>query len=127
MGRKNVLKSEISINQSLAASYNSAATVVQYLDNISYQINVRTTNSQGTYTVQGSNDYQVYSPTGEVMNTGNWVDLQLTGIPAVNAANVSIMINLNQVPFYAIRIAYTSSVAGTGHADIYINAKQIGG
>lgn len=128
MSRKNTLQSEILQNQSLSADFISPVTVITYLDNISYQINITTTDSIGNFTVQGSNDYEIYTPTNEVQNAGSWVDLPLGGgIPNANAANDQIIIDMNQVPFKALRISYDSLTAGTGTCDIWILGKQIGG
>lgn len=129
MARKNTLSPQlISTSQSLAANFNSPVTLIPYLDNISYQINASTTNSQGTFSVQGSNDYS-YDPVAQkLINAGNWADLDLAGgVPFVNAANDTILIALQQVPFQALRIHYNSSVAGTGTCNIYVTARQVGG
>lgn len=132
MARKNVLipLNPVSTGQSLAADFISPVTVITYMDNCSYQINITTTDSVGTFSVQGCLDYQLNDPNNtEVLNAGNWIDLILggTGSPSASAANDQILIDLNQVPFKALRIAYTSSVAGTGTCDIYFMAKQVGG
>lgn len=114
--------------QSLSASFNSTPTIIMNQDNISYQINVTTTNSQGTWKVQASDDYQVPAGTTQIENPGNWVDLTLGGgTPNVNAANTIINISLNQTTFAAIRLAYTSTTAGTGHCDIWVMEKRLGG
>lgn len=127
MARKNVLKNKIATAQTLAASFNSLPTMIPFGDNCAYQVNVTTTNSTGTFSVQGSLDYvQQTQDTKGV--AGNWIDLSLGGgTPTVAAANDTILINLNQLPFNAVRIAYTSTIAGTGTADIYVMEKQIGG
>ena len=127
MARKNVLKFKVADAQSLAADFISTPTVMTWLDNASYQINIITTDSTGTFKVQASNDYTVAEVTNVVTNPGTWVDLPIGGTPVAAAANDSIMINLNQIPFTAVRMVYTSTVAGTGHCDIIIVAKQIGG
>lgn len=112
---------------SLASSFFSPATVVRYLDNCSYQINVSTTDSVGTFTVQVSDDYYVNEGNDlVVMNPGTWTTIQLSGGPSVAGATDSIVIDLRQLPFYAVRLAYTSSVAGTGTAQIYITDKSVG-
>lgn len=127
-GRKNVLSPElVAPAQSLAASFNTVPTMIPFLDNCAYQINITTTNSTGTFAVQGSVDYVQATPI-QPGNPGNWVSLTLggtTAAPVAAAANDQIIINLNQVPFNALRIAYTSTVAGTGHADIYFMSKMI--
>lgn len=128
MARKNTLQSRIAQNQSLAASFNSPVTVIEYTDNVCYQINVTTSDSEGSFVVQASADYDVNQPGTQVSNPGNWVDLMLAGgTPTVAGANDSILIDLNQLPFKAIRLRYVSSVAGTGTCDIWIVTKQIGG
>ncbi len=127
MARKNTLVYTIATAQSLAANFTTVATIVEYLDNISYQIDITTSNSVGTFTVQASNDYEV-NTAGAVVNEGTWIDLELGGgTPFANAANDNILISLNQVPFVAIRLEYTSSVAGTGTCAITLTAKQLGG
>lgn len=131
MARKNVLIHELRVNGStnisLAADFISEPTVITYMDNISFQINIDTSNSVGTFTIQGSDDYDVSNPGTGVVNPGNWVDLPLSGSPNANAADDSILIDMSQVPFVALRLVYDSSVAGTGTANAYIVSKQIGG
>lgn len=128
MSRKNTLVYQLASNQSLSALFHTPATVVRYLDNCSYQINVTTSNSTGTFAVEVSNDYYVNEGNDNVvMNPGNWVPLTLAGgTPTVSAMNDTIMINLNQLPFYAVRLTYTPNVAGTGTASIYITDKSVG-
>lgn len=127
MARKDTLVYELVAGQSLAASFNSEPTVVRNLDNFSYQINISTTDSTGSFAVEVSNDYSV-NPSGVVVDAGNWTPLVLAGgTPVANAANDTIAISLNQLPFYAVRLAYTSTLAGTGTCDVYISSKQIGG
>lgn len=126
--RKNILPGvEIETNKSLASSFNSAITTISYLDNVAYQINIRTSDSTGTFKVQGSIDYKANSiGDNSQVGSANWVDLTLGGgTPSANAANDSIIIDLNQLPFNAVRLVYTSTIAGTGHCDIWIMAKEI--
>lgn len=115
---------------SLATSFNTPATVVRFLDNCSYQINVTTTDSTGSFAVEMSNDYYVNPASGTIENPGNWIPLTLTSsggaIPTVTADSTNISINLNQLPFYAVRLAYSSATAGTGTAEIFIADKVIG-
>lgn len=127
MARKNILRHEIASGQSLSASFTSQPTIIKFTDNISYQINIQTVDSQGIFTIQGSNDYEINEPGSQVINAGNWVDLTLSGIPSVAAVNDEILISMNQVPFNALRIKYTSTVAGTGTCDMWIMTKQVGG
>lgn len=126
MARKDTLLHELLVDQSLSSSFNSPATVIRYGDNISYQIDITTTNSIGTFSVQVSNDYAV-GPDNTITNAGTWNTLTLSGTPTVDATNDIISISLNQVPYFAIRLAYTSSTAGTGTCNAWITSKQVGG
>lgn len=133
MSRKDVVLSKL-VNPvdstqkfQLSSSFNSPATIIRYLDNVSYQINITTTNSIGVFTVQASLDYAVNESTNAVTNAGNWEDLTLSSTLVSNAANDVILVNLNQVPFNALRVSYTSSTAGTGTCEIFFMGKQIGG
>lgn len=127
MSRKNVNRYRLVSSQSLSSSFNSAPTMITYMDNCSYQINITTTNSIGTFSVQASNDHQDQQGVQQPL-AGNWVDLPLSGAtaaPVANAANDNIIINLNQLPFNAIRLVYTSTTPGTGTADIWVEEKMI--
>lgn len=129
MARKDTIQHKLnSTPQSLAASFLSPVTFIQHLDNCSYQINITTTNSIGTFKVQGSNDYTPNVVGNTVASSGTWVDLPLGGgTPNANAANDNIMIDLNQLPFNAIRLSYTAGTAGTGTCDMWLVCKQVGG
>lgn len=133
MARKNVLAPvKIATAQSLASSFNSSPTIISYEDNIVYNIKVTTSDSTGTFKLQCSPDYvPSAAPTqSSSAATGTWYDLAMSGdnlgVPTVNAANDSMTLKLTQVSFKAIRLAYTSSVAGTGTCDIYITANTVG-
>lgn len=128
MSRKNILKPfKIAPAQSLATSFNTAATIVAYADNISYQVNVATSDSSGTFSIQVSDDYTIDEVTNTITNTGNWITLPLSGSPTAAGVNDSILIDVNQLPHNAIRMSYTPSVAGTGTCDVYIMHRQQGG
>lgn len=131
MARKDVLKHVIEEAKSLASDFTTKATIVKYLDNLSYQINVATSNSTGVFAIQASNDYEVDPFSGTVTNPGSWADLPLQGEtaspPSATAADDTIMISLNQVDFTAIRVSYTPTIPGTGVCGIVIVAKQVGG
>lgn len=126
MARKNVLNYEVLVNQSLSTSFTSPPTLIKFLDSCSYQINVTTTDSIGTFAVQVSNDYEVQEVTNIVINPGNWTSLTLSGTPSVAAANDTIVIDMQLMPYYAMRLAYTSGTAGTGICSIYTNDKMLG-
>lgn len=125
-GRKNTLPPVlISPALSLATSTVSPVTVIDYLDNCAYQLNVTGGGSSGTFAVQGSLDYSPIAPSETVIDQGNWVALQLSGTPVISGSDDTILINLNQVPYRALRIAYTSTVGGAGTAEIYVMAKAV--
>lgn len=126
-GRKNVLPPVLVSSHSLAATFSTSPTVITFLDNCAYQINVTTSNSTGTFMVEGSLDY-VQATANVTGVTGHWIPLTLggtTAAPVAAAANDQIIINLNQVPFNALRMSYTSTIAGTGTADIYFMSKMV--
>lgn len=128
MARKNVVVYQLNKAQSMAASFTTNPTLIKYLDNIAYQINVTTTNSTGTFSVQGSLDYTIDETVNNVSNPGNWITLKLAGgVPTISAASDQILIDLNQLSFNAVRLVYTSTVAGTGTCDIFVMGRQIGG
>lgn len=127
MSRKLVLAPIIiANNQSLTSSFNSAATILDFQDNVLYEIDVTTNNSAGTFKVQVSQDYQPSGVVNVTANAGTWVDLALDGVPTVASASDNILISLNQVPFHAMRLAYTSTTPGTGTCKIIITARNIG-
>lgn len=121
MSRKLVLAPvQLESAKSLASSFTTDATIISYQDNVAYQINVDTSDSEGTFAIEASLDYD------ERLNTGTWTELTLSGVPTVAAADDSILISMNQVPYKALRMTYTSTVAGTGVCDILIMAKTVG-
>jgi len=127
MARKDVVIYQLESARSLGATFNTNPTLIRYLDNISYQINATTSDAVGVFSVQVSLDYKIDELTNVVVNPGNWIDLTLAGgVPTLASANDNIIINLNQLPFNAVRLRYVRS-SGTGTASIYIMARQLGG
>jgi len=98
--------------QSLASSFNTVSTSVKYSDNLSYQINWTTTNSVGAFQLQGSNDNSTFT--------------NLIACGTVSAASDTAMVNINQFPFAYMRLAYTSTTAGTGTCTIVLMGRSIG-
>lgn len=128
MSRKNTLKYDLypAGPQSLAADFISPVTFIRNTDNVSYQIDVTTTNSTGEFFVEVSDNYSV-GPDNTVTNPGTWIRLTLSGQPTVAAADDIIGISLNQLPYDAIRVVYESNVAGTGTCTMILTSKQVGG
>lgn len=112
--------------KSLATAWTSPVTVIRNLDDVSYQINVTTSNSTGTFAVEVSNDYKESSPTDSLVASGTWSALNLSGTPTVAAANDVINITLTSPPFNAVRVSYTPTVPGTGTAQVTILARRAG-
>lgn len=110
---KNVLKPIIL----LAAGDLSQATVtsnalqMQYLDNVSLQLNATGTPT-GTFDLQGSLD-QV-----------NFVSITLPSTPSLAGAATSILIDCNQLSFPYLRVVYTR-VGGSGSLAIYASGKEV--
>lgn len=137
MARKNIILHSLfetlsnpSGEQSLSASFISPVTSVQYQDNVSYQIISDGGGSEGTFTIQGSNNYRYNNVTDVQTVAGDWVDLPLGGtttVPTLSGSADDIIIDMHQIPFAALRVVYTSTVAGTGKCKIFIIAKQLGG
>jgi len=129
MSRKNTLKYNVfdpALFVSLATSFISNPTFIRNTDNVSYQIDITTTDSIGMFSVQVSDDYAL-GPDNTVINPGTWVTLTLSAVPVAAAAPDTIGISLNQLPYDAIRLVYTSTTAGTGTATALLTSKQIGG
>lgn len=97
---------------SLATSFTSPSINVLYQDNISFQINITTSNSTGTFYVQVSDD------------NSNWVDMGIAG--TVAAANDVILCEVGTGARMFTRLRYESTVAGTGTASIIATAKNLG-
>lgn len=130
MARKNILIHPVLTAQSLATAFTSPVTTITYTDNVSYQLNITTVDSTGAFAVEASNDYVADPQVQGKQNPGNWVALPLSGTlssPAAQGASESILIDMKQLPFVAVRVRYTPTVAGTGTVDIGIVTKEIGG
>lgn len=105
--------------QTMAADVTSNPINIQYLDNISIQLNFTGTPT-GTFDLQGSLDY---SP-GPFANTGNWISVTLPVAPVAAGAASQILLDLNQLSFPWVKIVYTRS-SGTGTLNGYISGKAI--
>jgi len=125
MARKNQLVYKVAEAQSLGASFITAPTLIKYLDNVAYQI-IQTGTPTGEFFVEASVDYAFDEVAQNVQNPGHWDALPLSTRLLLAGTPEDILVNLNQLPFTAIRVRYTRS-SGTGTADIYLTARQIGG
>lgn len=102
------------LTQSLAASFNTISTNLQFQDSCCYQVNITTSDSIGSFVLQCSQDNQ------------NWASVGTAGI--VSAANDTAVVEYDisrTAPH--VRLAYTAGTAGTGTCTILVSAKQVGG
>lgn len=104
---------------SLGANVVGTPTNIQYLDNISIQLNITGASAAGTITIQGSLDY-AQTPFNAA-NAGSWDSLGVTYTVAGAATKI---ISLTQVCVPWIRIVFTRD-SGTGSIDAYISGKAI--
>lgn len=121
--RKNTLKlfQIITAGNMASGSITSSITDIQFIDNISLQLNI-SGSPTGTFSVQGSIDHQ-QDTQGNVSVDGNWVDLGL-GL-AVTAGNpTNILIDLNQASYSYVRVVYTRT-SGSGTLNAFISAKEL--
>lgn len=108
--------------QSMTGDVTGAATNIQYLDNVSIQLNFTGTPT-GTFSIQGSLDHAESSP-GVVTNAGNWIAITLPTSPAASGSAGNILIDMQELSFPWVRIVYTHA-SGTGTLDAYISGKSI--
>jgi hypothetical protein len=124
MARKNThlhtMKVAGSAALNMAADITTDVTNVQYLDNIGIQIAWSGTAPVGEISIQVSNDYDAK------LGIGTWTELDF-GLPILITGNSGDhLININQVPFVALRLFYDSG-SGTGTMTATACFKQIGG
>jgi hypothetical protein len=122
-GRKLALASYKLVNsQSMASSFTSLATNIQYYDNIGIQF-LWTGTPTGTFDIQVSADHQT-DQNGNVIVVGNWVSLGVTPQPSASGSSGSWYVDLNQLSAPFVRVVYTAS-GGAGNATITIVGKMI--
>jgi hypothetical protein len=100
---------------SLSTAFNTVYTNMDRLDNVSYQINITTTNSTGIFTLQASSDPLFV----------NWSTVGTAA--TVNGTNDTAIVWVNQEYCSAyVRLVYTPTIPGTGTCVIILTAKDIG-
>lgn len=113
MARKMVLGPiTIAAAQSLSGSFECTPTVVSFEDSISYQINVITSNDEGTLYLQASNDGV------------NFVDIGVAG--TIANADDTIIVDIGDMAEKYIRLRYDSTTPGTGTCEILLMARSVG-
>ena len=117
MSRKNVIAPyKIADNQSLATSFETPPTNIQFLDNVALQVSTSgVTDNTGQFSIQVSNDGQT------------WQDIDLD--PAIDPLaddNANIFVNMSQLAFAQIRLKFVAA-GGTpdGTVTAIITAKEL--
>jgi len=124
MPRKNsLLPVHLVSAQATSASFQSSAVNISFLDNVAVQINAVTNDAVGTFQIQGSLDHVEQNSVVQV--AGNWIPITLPATPTLASANQQILLDLNQLSFPYIRVAYVRSSGSNGTIDIYISSKEV--
>jgi hypothetical protein len=98
---------------SSTTTYNSTATNVTFIDNISFVPLVASGTPSGTFAVQVSHD------------NVNYQALTLSAVPTITSGALSnVPVTLTGLPFPWVRLAYTNS-SGTGTVTATIAGKQV--
>lgn len=102
--------------QSLAASFETSATNINWLDNVAIQIKVRNvTDNTGQFSIEVSNDKDVWQA----------VDLDPV-IPVLADADADIFVNMSQLAWAWVRVKFVAA-GGTPDGDVTITltAKEL--
>lgn len=122
MRKSNLISFKVVDAHSLAASFNSDPTNINFLDNVGYEIDLSgAATFNGSIAVQASNSYK-QDDEGNVVNTGTWITLTSQAIVAGSPSNS--LFSLNQVPFAYLRLSITRT-SGTGTMSAYVSAKMV--
>ena len=124
MGRKNVVRSYKMFDAvTISTDQSSTATNVLNLDNASIQVIWSGGGTPvGTITVEATN---IDPDLPSFDSTTDYVTLTLSGTIAVSGNSGNHSIILEEMPFYAIRLIYTST-SGTATMSAYLSSKTIG-
>lgn len=108
-------------NGSMAADIVSEVTIIQMLSLVSYSISWVGASPVGTISVEVSDDY-AQDAAGIVKNPGNWSTLPLSTTASVAGNADSGVIDIQQIPAYAIRLRFTRA-SGTGTMQATVSGK----
>jgi len=124
VGRKNVVRSYKMFDAvTISTDQSSTATNVLNLDNASIQVIWSGGGTPvGTITVEATN---IDPDLPSFDSTTDYVTLTLSGTIAVSGNSGNHSIILEEMPFYAIRLIYTST-SGTATMSAYLSSKTIG-
>jgi len=124
VGRKNVVRSYKMFDAvTISTTQSSTATNVLNLDNASIQVIWSGGGTPvGTLTVEATN---IDPDLPSFDSTTDYVTLTLSGTISVSGNSGNHSIILEEMPFYAIRLTYTST-SGTATMSAYLSSKTIG-
>ena len=109
-------------------STSSIISNIKYKDSVAVQYNW-IGNPTGTFTIQGSLDYNPGLPQTQGLSggpaNGSWNAITLTPSPATSSGSATYLVNMNQLAFPYIQTIYTNST-GSGVLNAYIFAKSLG-
>lgn len=112
MGRKNVLfPYQLVDDADLSDDFVSDPVHIRYLDNVAIQINAGGA-PEGSFSLEATVDGETWIAFSSAS--------EVTGAPS------NFLYDLNQLSFDQVRVRYTFT-SGTGTADIWVMAKQVGG
>lgn len=104
--------------KSLASDFNTSWITIKHLDNVGFIMNCNNvTDNTGTWAVQ----VRSHKSDNEVSEA---VELTLSSVPTLADADANLAIDLANVPFDQIRLAFTAA-GGTpdGDADVWMTTK----
>ena len=119
MGRKNVVKSHSMFDAvDISTNQTSESTNVLNLDKASIQVNWSGTSPVGVLEIEATNQDPENS-------SSVWRSLDLGAVVNISGNTGEHDIILNEIPFWAIRLKYTST-SGTGSLNATLTMKVVG-
>lgn len=112
---------QVITNGNMSASITSEVTVITNVTMVSYSVSWTGTSPSGVVTIEVSNDYSK-NAAGQVQNAGTWTELPLSAACVVSGNSGNGMIELTDIPAFAIRLKYTRA-SGSGTMQAIIVAK----
>ncbi len=123
MSKKVLTRYQSMTNGNMAGSLTSEVTNIQFLDNVSIQINMSSADAAGAVHVQGSVDH-LEDANGNVSNAGTFITIPSLSTTLVAGAPDNILIDVNQASYPYIQVIFTRT-GGTGTMNVFISGKEI--
>lgn len=105
-------------NVDISANRTSAATQVEFVDNLGLLVNWSGTSPVGQLIVETSNDWD------DKRATGTWTALDFGSTISISGNSGSHTIYINQVPFPWIRVRYART-SGIGSLTVILSTKEV--